>query len=165
MRTSVRRFELKPRQAYSPGMPRWLIWLVVAIIGTVAGVWGGTALNRQLTYGTRYTEQQKDVRVSVGDVFSLVVRDRGASVGDNWTATVAVGAVVSEEGTELIPDSLKDRLFGAAPGGGAGDRLIAFRAKAPGTTQITVANCYRGCATDENKAESRELSWTVTVES
>jgi hypothetical protein len=145
-------------------MPRWLIWSVVALIVAVAGVWGGVAWYRQATYGPRYAEQQQDVKASVGDVFSLVVRDRGGSVGDNWTASVADGAVASQVRSELIADSVADRLFGAAPGGGAGNRLITFRAKASGTTRITLANCYRGCATEDDKRESRSVSWTVTVE-
>jgi len=77
---------------------------------------------------------------------------------------VADGAVAAQERSELIADSLRDRWFGAAPGGGRGDRLITFRAKAPGTTQITLTNCYRGCNSEETRAESRSVSWTVTVE-
>lgn len=130
----------------------------------VAGVWGGIALYRQATYGSRYAEQQSDVKASVGDVFTLVVRDRGGSIGDDWSASVADGAVAEQKNSELVADSLSDRWFGAAPGGGGGERLITFRAKAPGTTQITLTNCYRGCNTAENKAESRSVSWTVTVE-
>ena len=130
----------------------------------VAGVWGGITLYRQATYGSRYAEQQRDVKASVGDVFTLVVPDRGPSVGDDWTASVADAAIAEEEKSELVSDSLTDRWFGAAPGGGGGDRLITFRAKAPGTTQIKLTNCYRGCTTPENKAESREVSWNVTVE-
>jgi len=145
-------------------MPRWLIWSLVAIVLAVAGVWGGVTLYRQATYGSRYAEQQGDVKVSVGDVFTLVVPDRGGSVGDDWTASIVDQAVASEERSELVADSLKDRWFGAAPGGGGGDRLITFRAKAPGTTQITLTNCYRGCNTQENRAESRSVSWNVTVE-
>lgn len=145
-------------------MPRWLIWSLVAIVLVVAGVWGGVAWHSQATYGPRYHEQQQAVKASAGDVFSLVVRDRGGSVGDNWTASVTDGAVAQQERSELIADSLKDRWFGAAPGGGGGDRLITFRAKAPGTTQITLTNCYRGCDNQENRAESRSVSWTVTVE-
>lgn len=144
-------------------MPRWLIWSVVALIVAVAGVWGGISLYREATYGPRYDEQQQNVTVSVGDVFSLVVPDRGGSVGDDWTASIADDAVAAQEGSELVADSLRDRLFGAAPGGGAGDRLITFRAKATGFTQITLTNCYRGCATEQDKAESRSVSWNVTV--
>ncbi|HZM76597.1 MAG TPA: protease inhibitor I42 family protein [Candidatus Limnocylindrales bacterium] len=145
-------------------MPRWLIWSLVAVVLAVAGVWGGIALYRQATYGSRYAEQQRDVKASVGDVFTLVVPDRGPSVGDDWTAAVADAAIVTEEKSELIPDSLSDRWFGAAPGGGGGDRLITFRAKAPGTTKITLTNCYRGCQTAQDQAESRSVSWNVTVE-
>jgi len=145
-------------------MPRWLIWLLVAVVLAAAGVWGGVVLYRQATYGSRYAEQQNDVKASVGDVFTLVVPDRGASVGDDWTASIADGAVVSQERSELIADSLRDRWFGAAPGGGGGDRLITFRAKAPGTTQITLSNCFQGCRDEQTRALSRSVSWTVTVE-
>jgi hypothetical protein len=141
-----------------------LIWSLVVIVLAVAGVWGGIALYRQATYGSRYAEQHSDVKASVGDVFTLVVPDRGPSIGDDWTASVADEAVVTQKNSELVPDSLKDRFFGAAPGGGGGQRMITFHAKAPGTTEITLTNCYRGCATAENKAQSRSVSWNVTVE-
>jgi hypothetical protein len=145
-------------------MPRWLIWSVVAIALAVAGVWGGIALYRQATYGPRYTEQQLDIKVSAGDIFTLVVQDRGPSVGDGWTASTADQAVVSQERSELIPDSLRDRWFGAQPGGGGGERLITFRAKAAGTTQITLSNCFQGCNNEQTRALSRSVSWNVTVE-
>lgn len=144
-------------------MPRWLIWSLIAVIVAAAGVWGGTALYRQTTYGARFAEQQPDVKVSSGDIFTLVVPDRGPSVGDDWTASIADETVVSQKESILVADSLMDRWFGAAPGGGGGQRLVTFRAKAPGTTQVTLKNCYRGCDTDENRAESRSVSWTVTV--
>jgi hypothetical protein len=41
--------------------------------------------------------------------------------------------------------------------------LITFRAHEPGSTTITFTNCYRGCADDLTRADSREVSWTVTV--
>lgn len=145
-------------------MPRWLIWSLVVVVLAVAGVWGGIAVYRQATYGTRYAEQQRDVKASVGDVFTLVVPDRGPSVGDDWTATVADGAVVAQEKSELSPDSLRDRLFGAQPGGGGGDRLITFRATAPGTTEVTLNNCFQGCRDQRTKDLSRSVSWQVTVE-
>jgi Chagasin family peptidase inhibitor I42 len=150
--------------AYSPGVRHWLIWLLAAVVLAVAGVWGGLALYRQATYGHRYAEQQHDVKVSAGDLFTLVVPDRGESIGDQWTASVSDEGVVSQAGSTLIADNLLDRWFGADKGGGAGQRLITFRAKAPGTAQITLSNCFQGCNSERTRAESRSVSWNVTVE-
>jgi Chagasin family peptidase inhibitor I42 len=145
-------------------MPRWLIWLLVAVVLVAAGVWGGVTLYHQATYGSRYAEQQREAKASVGDLFTLVVPDRGPSIGDSWTASILDQSMVTQERSELVAENLRDRFFGAATGGGGGDRLITFRAEAPGTTQIVLTNCYRGCATAENQAESRSVSWNVTVE-
>jgi len=144
-------------------MRHWLIWLSVAVVLAVAGVWGGLALYRQATYGPRHAEQDQEVRVSAGDVFTLIVPDRGESIGDRWTASVSDEGVVSQAGSTLIADNLFDRWFGAGKGGGAGQRLITFRAKAPGTAKVTLSNCFQGCDNERTRAESRSVSWNVTV--
>ncbi|MCP2328845.1 hypothetical protein HDA40_007352 [Hamadaea flava] len=145
-------------------MRRWLIWSLVAVVAVVGAVVGGVAVYRAATYGDRYDAEHSAVTVSDGSVFTLVVRDRGASVGDYWTATVADPAIAEQVGSELVADSLSDRVFGAAPGGGAGERLITFKATAAGTTTITLSNCFQGCDNDRRKAASSTVSWTVTVE-
>ena len=66
-------------------------------------------------------------------------------------------------GSTLEMSKLKDRLFGPEPGGGEGQRLITFRATAPGAATVTLKNCFQGCYNDRTRAESREVRWTVTV--
>jgi inhibitor of cysteine peptidase len=145
-------------------MRRWLVWSLVAVVVLVGAVVGGLAVYRKVTYGDRYAESQTSVTAGEGSVFTLVVPDRGASVGDLWTATVADPAVAEQVRSTLVADSLSDRLFGPAPGGGGGQRLITFKAKAPGTTTITLSNCFQGCGNERTRAESRQVSWSVTVE-
>jgi Chagasin family peptidase inhibitor I42 len=144
-------------------MPRWLIWSLVAVVLLVAGVVGGLAFYRNATYGARYGEGEQSVAVSAGDVFSLVVPDRGASVGDDWTASTMDDAVLAQTHSTLVADNLLDRWFGPAPGGGGGQRLFTFRAKTPGKAKITLTNCFQGCDTERTRAESRTVTWSVTV--
>ncbi|MEV0268364.1 protease inhibitor I42 family protein [Hamadaea sp. NPDC050747] len=144
-------------------MRRWLVWSLVAVVVLVGAVVGGVAVYRKVTYGDQYDAGHSAVAVSDGSVFTLVVRDRGASVGDNWSATVADPAIAEQIGSTLVADSLSDRVFGPADGGGAGERLITFKAKAPGTTTITLTNCFQGCDNDRRRAASSTVSWSVTV--
>jgi hypothetical protein len=146
-------------------MRRWLAWSLVAVVLLVAAVVGGVASYRRVTYGSRYAEAKTSVSADKGSVFTLVVPDRGASVGDRWTAAVADPAVAEQVRSRLIADSLSDRLFGAALGGGGGQRLITFKAKSAGTTTITLSNCFQGCDNERTQADSRSVSWTVTVAS
>lgn len=146
---------------------RRLLWSVVIAVGAVAvvigGVTGGFAIYRNVHFGHRYTESDRSVTVDQGDVFTLTVPDRGASVGDHWTATVDDPARATEVRSALISDSLYDRIFGPAIGGGGGHRLTTFRAGESGTTTITLANCFQGCHDPDKDAESRKVTWTITV--
>lgn len=135
----------------------------MAVALAAAGVGGGLTLYRQMTYGNRYDESRQDITVPSGTVFSLVVPDRGPSVGDKWTAGIYGDAEITQVHSTLIADNLFDRWFGPAPGGGGGQRVITFRADTPGTATITLENCYRGCDSERNRTESRSVSWDVTV--
>jgi len=143
---------------------RWLVWSLVAVVLVVAVVAGGVAIYRKSTYGSRYGETERSLTTSVGSLFTLVVPDRGPSVGDYWTAKADDPAVAEQVRSTLVADNLIDRWFGPAMGGGAGQRLITFRATAPGTTTITLDNCFQGCGNERTRAESRSVSWRVTVE-
>ncbi|NUR70533.1 MAG: protease inhibitor I42 family protein [Hamadaea sp.] len=145
-------------------MRRWLVWSLVAVVVLVGAVIGGVAVYRKVTYGDRFDASRPTLTVSEGSRFTLVVRDRGASVGDYWTAEVNDPAIAEQVGSTLIADSLSDRVFGPADGGGKGQRLITFEAKATGTTTITLKNCFQGCDTDRRRAASSTVSWSVTVE-
>jgi hypothetical protein len=143
-------------------MRRWLVWSLVAVVVLVAAAIGGVTLYRQATYGHRYGGGSA-VSTDKGSVFTLVVRDRGASVGDRWTATVADPAIVEQIRSELVADSWHDRVFGANAGGNGGDRYITFKAKSAGTTTITLSNCFQGCDNDRTRGLSQTISSTVTV--
>lgn len=155
--------EDRPTRLYSPGVRRWMVWSLVAVVLVVATI-GGVAIYRKATYGTRYGEAEQNVTTSVDSVFTLVVPDRGPSVGDYWTASADDPALAEQVRSTLIADNVIDRWFGPAIGGGAGQRLITFRAKAAGTTTITLTNCFQGCDNERTRAESRTVSWRVTVE-
>jgi hypothetical protein len=129
----------------------------------VTGMVGGTALYRRATYGTKYGEDQQSVAASEGRLFTVVIRDRGPSVGDNWTASVSDETTISQLRSTLIPSSFLDPWFGPKKGGGGGQRLFTFRAKASGTATVTLSNCFQGCWDDRTRTLSRSVSWTVSV--
>jgi inhibitor of cysteine peptidase len=142
---------------------RRAIWTLAAVVLVVAGSVGGMAVYRRATYGIKYGEHQPNVAVSEGGIFTIVVRDRGPSVGDNWTASVSDEATVSPIRSTLIPSSFLDPWFGPKKGGGGGQRLITFRAKAPGNATVTLRNCFQGCWDGRTRALSRSVSWSVSV--
>lgn len=145
-------------------MRRWPVRSLVALVLIVAVAAVGLAVYHKATCGDRFVESEQRVMVPADSVFTLVVPDRGASVGDRWTAGVDDAAIAEQIRSTLVADRLSDRLFGPTPGGGGGQRLITFRATAPGTTIITLSNCFQGCGDERTKAQSRSVSWTVTVE-
>ena len=140
-----------------------MMWILVGAALAAAGVPGGLMLYRQASYGERYGGNEHDIRVTPDALFTVVVPDRGPSVGDMWTAFITDVAVVSQEYSTLVADDLFEGWLGLAPRGGGGHRLITFRARTPGKTTITVRNCYQGCDTKRTRAESRSVTWTVRV--
>ena len=139
------------------GVRRWTFWFLVCLALTGAGIPGGTTLYRQANYGDRYGEDERDITVTTGALFSVVVADRGLPAGDRWTASIADTAVVSPEYSALVADGMFGGWFGLAAGGDGGQRLITFRARALGRTTITVRN------TGRTQAQSRFVRWTVHV--
>ena len=144
-------------------MRRVLSWSLAVAILLAAAVWGGLALHERATLGTKITEDDLTVEVDEGDRFSLAVPDRGASVGDSWTATVTPAGVVAAVEDRKVMSSVWDRVFGPEAGGGAGTRYFIYTAEAPGTVRVTLANCFQGCREDDPQGLSREVTWTVTV--
>ncbi|GAA4604764.1 hypothetical protein BJY16_005132 [Actinoplanes octamycinicus] len=132
------------------------------IVAAGAG-WGLYAWQRHTTYGTVADQQELSVTVATGERLTLAVPDRGASAGDHWTAQVAAPDVVRAVDERLAYSSVHDRLFGPELGGGAGTRYFIFEAAAPGEVAVTLTNCYRGCKTPADKAESTATIWLVTV--
>ncbi|MFC6017439.1 protease inhibitor I42 family protein [Plantactinospora solaniradicis] len=135
--------------------------LVVVLIAVVAVA--GPAVRRNLRYGTVLDRETASATVDVGDPFSVRVPDRGASVGDDWTASADPADRVALVGDELVSDSLIDRLFGAANGGGGGTRYFRFDAERAGQVTITVTNCFQGCGNERTRAASETVTWTVTI--
>jgi hypothetical protein len=142
---------------------RVVLWCVLAVV-VVAGVWwAGVGVYRHYVYGSVFTESHLTVTVDRGERFSLRVPDRGASVGDAWSAHADPADVVSAKGKHIRPRSPLDRLGAPRLGGGQGTDYFLYDAKAKGTTKVTLTNCFQGCDHPSNQAESRTVTWTITV--
>lgn len=136
---------------------RIAIFITVGVLVVAGAVWGGLAVRSNLRYGYTADESQLSFTVDRGDRLTLVVYDRGGSVGDKWSYRIdpATGAsYVDDEGP---------RNRGGLIGCCSGDHRYIFRAAESGQVTITLVNCYRGCRTDADRAESREVTWTITV--
>ena len=142
-------------------MRRVLSWSLAVMIVAAAGGWGAWVWWKHATYGRTITEAELTATVEAGDRFSLAVPDRGASVGDSWSATVTPEGVLTAVGNRKVISNVYDRIFGPAAGGGAGTRYFTYTAEAPGTARVTVTNCFQGC--DEPSPLSRSVAWQITV--
>jgi hypothetical protein len=136
----------------------------VSAVAVVAALWwGGVAVYRHHVYGTVLTESRLTATVGVGDRFSLAVPDRGASVGDAWSARAGAGTVVSAQGRRTRPKSPLDRFGAPRLGGGQGTTYFLYDATAAGSAQVTLTDCFQGCDHPVNQAQSRSVTWTITV--
>jgi hypothetical protein len=143
---------------------RRVLWTVAAVVVLAAGAtWGGLAWHQHATYGTVVREDQKTLTVDRGDRFSLAVPDRGASVGDSWSSSVGPGGVLTPVDNRMVMSNLADRVFGPLAGGGAGTRYFIYDGDRSGRATVTVANCFQGCDHPTKAAESRSITWTITV--
>lgn len=84
-----------------------------------------------------------------GTIFTLAIADTNPSAGDNWQV---VNDFDTEVVTFLYEDYEPDDPLAA---GGSGTSYFSFRAVAPGTTTITLADCF-GCP-----EEATSGNWTV----
>ncbi|MFY1690689.1 protease inhibitor I42 family protein [Plantactinospora sp. WMMB782] len=134
---------------------------LVLVVGLATVV--GLRIRRDARYGTVLDRQATSATVESGERFSIRVPDRGASVGDNWTATAEPADAVALVEDELISGSLTDRIFGPSDGGGGGNRYFLFDARRSGQVTITLANCFQGCGSERTRAASETVTWTVTV--
>lgn len=139
------------------------MWAVVVVVVLGALTWGGVVFYRHRVYGTVYSESQTSVTVGKGDRFSLAVPDRGASVGDYWTAHVTPDGLLSGQSKRTRHQALLDRVRDPLLGGGQGTTFFTYDATATGTAKVTLSNCFQGCAGPESKAASRNVTWTITV--
>jgi hypothetical protein len=142
---------------------RVLLWSLAVVI-IVAGVgWGVAALHEHATYGRKIAEDERTVTVGRDDRFSLSVPDRGASVGDSWSATVSPPGILTAAGNRKVMSNLWDRVFGPEAGGGGGTRYVTFTADRPGSVQVTLSNCFQGCRDTYSQRLSRTVTWSITV--
>ena len=139
------------------------LWAIAAFVVLMAAVWGGVAWRRHATFGTIAGEDRTTLTVDRGDRFSLAVADRGASVGDSWSARVSPDGVLTSVDNRMVRGNIVDRIFGPQIGGGAGTRYFVYHADHAGTAAVTLSNCFQGCDHPTKAAESRSITWTVTV--
>ena len=143
------------------------MWVVVVVVVLGGLTWGGVILYRREVYGAVYSESQTSVTAGQGDRFSLAVPDRGASVGDYWTAQVDPAGLLSDQGKRTRHKALLDRVRDPLLGGGEGTTFFSYDATATGTgtgtARVTLSNCFQGCTSPDAKAASRSVTWTITV--
>jgi hypothetical protein len=138
-----------------------LVLAALVLVGLV-GVVVTTGIQRA-RYGDVHDEGAATVSVDRGHRFSLAVPDRGASVGDHWTAAVAPDGAAVLVRSEQPDANIAAWVFGPLNGGGAGTRYFVFDARRSGSVTITLHNCFQGCRDDSTRKESRDVAWTVKV--
>ena len=139
---------------------RIVLWSAAAVLLVGGLTWGGVALHRYETYGTEFTESDLTVTVDAGDRFSLAVLDRGASVGDGWSAEP--GALLTPQGSSVRYDSLLADIGEKPAGCCQGTRYFVFDTEATGRTQVTLTNRFRG-GRKPSHPENRSVTWQITV--
>jgi inhibitor of cysteine peptidase len=140
------------------------LWTVAALaVLAAAATWGSLAWHRHATYGTIAAEDRTTLTVTRGDRFSLAVPDRGASVGDSWSAGATPEGMLTPLENRMIMSNWADRIFGPLTGGGGGTRYFVFRAARAGAVEVTLTNCFQGCDHPSQVAESRSVIWRITV--
>lgn len=97
------------------------------------------------------------IAIAKGERFSLVV-DENASVGDGWEVKTPPDAKIARpEGDDYVSTSPSGSV------GGGGKRYFMFTALEPGNTSIELYNCFRGCTSERDKAESKGHTVRLTV--
>lgn len=139
------------------------LWAIAALVVLIAAVWGGFAWRRHATFGTIADEDRASLTVARGERFSLAVPDRGASVGDSWSARIDPAGVLTTAESRMVRGNIADRIFGPQIGGGGGTRYFIYVADHAGTATVILSNCFQGCDHPTNAAESRNVAWTITV--
>jgi Chagasin family peptidase inhibitor I42 len=140
----------------------WVITGAVAVVLVIAVV--ATPLTwHRLRYGAEFPVSASSARVQVGDRFSLTVNDLGGSVGDSWSVKEQSDPAVAR----LIHDELVlpfyERIGPRASGCCSGTHYFTFGARQPGTTTITLYDCFQGCGNQRTLRSSTTRSWTVVV--
>lgn len=97
------------------------------------------------------------IAIGHGERFSVVV-DENASVGDRWQVKQAPDPKIA------TPD--RDEYVADSPGGtvgGGGKHYFVFTAHEPGDSAIELYDCFRGCTSDSDKAQSKTYEIHLTV--
>jgi len=109
-----------------------------------------------------FKKDQTDIKVVAGETFAIRL-PQNASIGDSWRIVSAPDdSFVKESGSSMKYDSTE-------PAAGEGGQVeFKFKAKKPGTTTVTLYNCFRcsaqatAVATENNKLAER-LTFNITV--
>jgi hypothetical protein len=139
--------------------------LVTAASLVLAGAaTGAGAVRQHAVLGTVAGADRPAVDVDRGDRISIAVRDRGASVGDSWTATTTPAGTLGPVAERNVPSGWWERLSGRdgdLSGGGDGTTYFVYEAEQSGSATVTLVNCFQGC--DEPSPFSRSVTWKITV--
>jgi hypothetical protein len=142
----------------------WIVlWSVAAVVLGAALNWGAVELRHHVVFGTVFDESDLTVTVQKGERFSLSVPDRGASVGDKWSATVEpAGSLITVE-NRMVMSNLLDRIFGPQAGGGAGTRYFIYTANVQGSATVKLFDCFQGGCDQPGDKISRGVTWEITI--
>jgi hypothetical protein len=140
-----------------------VLWSLLATTIWCALNWAAFRLYEHRTYGTIHTETDLSLTIEQGQRFSLEVPDRGASVGDQWSATVDQPSALAPVENRKVMGGLADRLFGPQVGGGAGSRYFIYSAAKPGLVTVRLYNCFQGGCDQPGDTISRGVTWQITV--
>jgi len=158
--------ETAPTQARSSWWRRHRAVVIIAGIAVVVVAAAGALAPRawhRLRYGAEYRASATTVLVAAGDRFSLVVDDRGASVGDSWSVQQQPDPDVARFVRDDLVTPLRIRIGRPAAGCCAGTRYFTFDAHGPGRTTIVLRNCFQGCDNARTRQASTAPRWTVIV--
>jgi len=110
-----------------------------------------------------FKQDQPDIAVLVGEKFAIRLPE-DPTAGEQWKVIGAPdGRLVKADGDSFKAEVPAD---GSAAKPGAGQREFKFKAKAPGTTTITLnrcTNCPAGSNGVKDMAEPVRATFTVTV--
>jgi predicted secreted protein len=130
---------------------RWIVIVLTATLAALAVV--GCGGSRETTFG----EEDGNVEVEAGDRFRIELA-ASPGVGDDWNLTREPDPAVAV----LVADGFRSDA-GEDVVGAEGAEYFVFEAAAPGTTEIGLQYCYRGCGSAEGEPPERLVSFDVVV--
>jgi predicted secreted protein len=130
---------------------RWFAILLAAALAVLAGVACGGA--GEQTYG----ENETSIEAEAGDRFRIEL-PANPGVGDAWLLAGEPDPSVARFVRDGFDSDAGEDVVGAE-----GVAYFVFEAVAPGTTQIGLQYCYRGCGSAEGEPPERLLTFDVAV--